>query len=623
MYSNRIDCFIGVGNIGGMHLSHKRLEFGDNGYQLPANARARRSARKKRCFKKNNGDDDRMGAFDLLATVAGSLLLEKGSSQPARYDPIHLSEDKSVAVQNTVRDEFLDEEKPLKAETFCGDNHSKGSSGHCHGLHCGTGTIMRNPGDSLMSEKLENVVEGFGNPGQTDSCKVGNFDQGFKAGIDGDAAVVLEAKPDVVVSLGCNNSSSRAELPACGKDASHGSRDVVNLVSSDDDENFLAFSHCSRSRQVPRIGDRRIRKIWATRHRKGGLKNADVKPWYSAKRNYCLHHQRNYPIKKRKFFDNISELNSDDYHLPPKMGRGSRTIFSMKCRNGSYVSRDPHVRLRIKSFRVPELFIEIPETATVGSLKRMVMEAVTTLLGGGLRVGLMLQGKKLRDDSKTLLQTGISQDNTHLDSMGFCLEPSSEAGPIPCDTPKPLTRYPPVDIMHACDDLPICRAADLSHVLESDHDSAPSPDVSYGEKNRTDDSRALFPMEAAVLASRELTKLAARPPDRKSKRPEQQQAAQRRIRRPFSVGEVEALVQAVEKLGTGRWRDIKRHAFEGADHRTYVDLKDKWKTLVHTARIAPQQRRGEPVPHELLDRVLTAHSFWSQSQPPAERLLLL
>lgn len=27
------------------------------------------------------------------------------------------------------------------------------------------------------------------------------------------------------------------------------------------------------------------------------------------------------------------------------------------------------VRLRIKSFRVPELFVEIPETATVGSLK--------------------------------------------------------------------------------------------------------------------------------------------------------------------------------------------------------------------------------------------------------------
>lgn len=55
-------------------------------------------------------------------------------------------------------------------------------------------------------------------------------------------------------------------------------------------------------------------------------------------------------------------------------------------------------------------------------------------------------------------------------------------------------------------------------------------------------------------------------------------------------------------------------AFEDADHRTYVDLKDKWKTLVHTATISPQQRRGEPVPQELLDRVLAAHSYWSQNQ---------
>lgn len=43
--------------------------------------------------------------------------------------------------------------------------------------------------------------------------------------------------------------------------------------------------------------------------------------------------------------------------------------------------------------------------------------------------------------------------------------------------------------------------------------------------------------------------LAVVTPHRKSKRSE---IAQRRIRRPFSVAEVEALVQAVEKLGTGR-----------------------------------------------------------------------
>lgn len=61
----------------------------------------------------------------------------------------------------------------------------------------------------------------------------------------------------------------------------------------------------------------------------------------------------------------------------------------------------------------------------------MVMEAVTTILGDGLRVGLMVQGKKVRDDSKTLLQTGISEENNHLDSLGFCLEPSLETTPQP------------------------------------------------------------------------------------------------------------------------------------------------------------------------------------------------
>ncbi|KAG6771560.1 hypothetical protein POTOM_022932 [Populus tomentosa] len=39
--------------------------------------------------------------------------------------------------------------------------------------------------------------------------------------------------------------------------------------------------------------------------------------------------------------------------------------------------------------------------------------------------------------------------------------------------------------------------------------------------------------------------------------------------------------------------------------------RDKWKTLVHTTRISPQQRRGELVPQEVLDRVLAAQAYWS------------
>lgn len=46
----------------------------------------------------------------------------------------------------------------------------------------------------------------------------------------------------------------------------------------------------------------------------------------------------------------------------------------------------------------------------------------------------------------------------------------------------------------------------------------------------------------------------------------------------------------------------------------YCCHQDKWKTLVHTAKISPQQRRGEPVPQELLDRVMAAHDYWSPHQ---------
>lgn len=71
------------------------------------------------------------------------------------------------------------------------------------------------------------------------------------------------------------------------------------------------------------------------------------------------------------------------------------------------------------------------------------MEAVSTLLSDGHRVGLMVHGKKVRDDNKTLHQTGISQDNTHLDSLDFSLEPSS-------DMPQLLTRFRLLSITQIC-----------------------------------------------------------------------------------------------------------------------------------------------------------------------------
>lgn len=79
------------------------------------------------------------------------------------------------------------------------------------------------------------------------------------------------------------------------------------------------------------------------------------------------------------------------------------------------------------------------------------MDAVAAILGGGIRVGVVFQGKKVRDDHRTLQQAGISQC-ANPDNLGFILEPSfthvspSETPknlPVlsPCDADQPLPRY--------------------------------------------------------------------------------------------------------------------------------------------------------------------------------------
>lgn len=55
-----------------------------------------------------------------------------------------------------------------------------------------------------------------------------------------------------------------------------------------------------------------------------------------------------------------------------------------------------------------------------------------TILGGGVHVGVLVQGKKVRDDNRTLRQTGISCEE-NLDKLGFMLEPNTlQASPGVC-----------------------------------------------------------------------------------------------------------------------------------------------------------------------------------------------
>ncbi|XP_021653836.2 telomere repeat-binding protein 5 isoform X2 [Hevea brasiliensis] len=657
----------------------KRLDYGFNGYQVPPTPRATRSARRRGSFKKEIGENQ-MCAFDLLAIVAGNLLLEKEST-PSSSDA-SAGKDHCTVVNNTIKNEWQDEQKNMKVEAH--DQGSPARSFFVSGLvsqdndqnHCSKGSLYaqndhnlelsstevtsecakRFDSEELVNSKSKNEIRTFASKveggssgyrefndckleGETKnlindgSCKSGKMQNGTVANTCSfEDPVVWDGKPHALVS-----SDSSAKVPLCGNNISHSSYptngDNLNVDSRDDDENSSGCTHPRTTkkffRPAPRIGDRRIRKILASKYWKvaprlkdvtlSNTDGADSKSLYHKRKNYYKYQrsERLYPFKKRKHFAYASQSNSEGgisnefiCNSPQKVIGASSSVAGQ---HNSFRPRDSHVKLRIKSFKVPELFIEIPESATVGLLKRTVMEAVTAILGGGLHVGVLLQGKKVRDDNKTLLQTGICH-NIQLDALGFSLEPNSSRtppslspgdSPFLVDTPQPVSRYPPAPSLVqqiACAASPEPHGTNLGNLIESDHDSAPSPT----DIDKSTDSKALVPVPEMNIEA-----LAVVPAHRKSKRSE---IVQRRIRRPFSVAEVEALVQAVEKLGTGRWRDVKLRAFDNAKHRTYVDLKDKWKTLVHTARISPQQRRGEPVPQELLDRVLTAHAFWSQQQ---------
>ncbi|XP_035843363.1 telomere repeat-binding protein 2-like [Helianthus annuus] len=85
----------------------------------------------------------------------------------------------------------------------------------------------------------------------------------------------------------------------------------------------------------------------------------------------------------------------------------------------SYENKKNKVKFSINSFKVPRHYIEIPENATIGSLKRIVMEAIRTYLGSKLHVGMSLEGKKVKDNNRTLKQIGISV-NRDLDTLVCC-----------------------------------------------------------------------------------------------------------------------------------------------------------------------------------------------------------
>ncbi|MED6134563.1 hypothetical protein PIB30_038108 [Stylosanthes scabra] len=641
-------------------VSRKRLDYGFNGFHVPFIPKGPRSARRRGLFKKANEDDEAC-AFELLA-LAGMLLQESESSASSNASE---GNHRPAFSQGVIEQEKLDEVKPkitdnillgsfgesqLRTEVAM-QNCTQKSVPDANAADCVQQFISADnnsdcrgkAGAAVKSEICEwdNKFQHYSNrlveapENFRESCDV-NINNGFgqekeanNSGFQGsnsaDRSSVknqLELNMSPLIDSNSNAKSPlyRNSFPLASY-SKHGNGNKLGI--RDDDEKFLRCNKvCTKSktfRSPQRIAHRRIRKHLFSKHWKVApnlkdweLSRSDMgaQPHYR-KRKICHSFERSEHkarVKRRKFFDRVSRVTSDGGFSSESVSNSPEKGMNMDN------PKDPHVKFSIKTIRIPELYIEVPETATIGSLKSTIMETVMTILGGGAHVGVLLQGKKVRDDNRTLVQTGISCKE-NLDNLSFVLEPSSllDSGAAcvgdpssQCETSQPAgSPETPVidseitDTLHESSLL-----TNPVNPVESNHDSTSSPTDPTLDKE-TPDCRALVVVPASTDA------LAVVPVSQKSKRSE---CAQRRTRRPFSVTEVEALVQAVEELGTGRWRDVKLRAFENADHRTYVDLKDKWKTLVHTAKISPQQRRGEPVPQELLDRVLAAHAYWSQHQ---------
>ncbi|KAJ4872990.1 Telomere repeat-binding protein 3 [Raphanus sativus] len=559
----------------------RKLDCVSVGFDYPNIPKAPRSCRRKVINKRTD-------AMDLLASLAGKLLEECESSSSASSNAFEVN-------MNTHRKEIKQEDDDHDKKTCVVNSFSFPDDDDDDGV------LERTPVCETKNVKCEEGVT-------EEETGGGRFEQvEATGGFVTDTCKLEEATvPRTVCGDGELKSPSCVDGSLARRQGNH-----TKLGRDDDDDEKLysyhKFSNKFKSYRSPTI--RRIRKSLSSQYWKqmakdlGHYRGADagVKSVYR-KRKSCYGYnaawQRETIYKRRRSSPERSSVVTSDGG-----GISSGSVSKLPEKRDS-------VKLSIKSFRIPELFIEVPETATVGSLKRTVMEAVSVLLSGGIRVGVVVHGKKVRDDKKTLSQTGISCGE-NLTNLGFTLEPGGPSKVhVPLCSQDPLVPIDPTNLSERSAAPPTLdtKPPQADDVDNNNHlELVPyQKEITVGEEEPSSDTRAIVPLPAL-----EVEALAVVPLSQKPKRTE---LAQRRTRRPFSVTEVEALVQAVEELGTGRWRDVKLRAFESADHRTYVDLKDKWKTLVHTASISPQQRRGEPVPQELLDRVLRAYGYWSQRQ---------
>ncbi|KAK9792690.1 hypothetical protein WJX73_001665 [Symbiochloris irregularis] len=85
-------------------------------------------------------------------------------------------------------------------------------------------------------------------------------------------------------------------------------------------------------------------------------------------------------------------------------------------------------------------------------------------------------------------------------------------------------------------------------------------------------------------------------------------ARRKKHHNPWSVDEMWALVEGVQRCGGGRWAEIKKLGLRELASRSAVDLKDKWRNLSRVAALPPSTRRAKSdrrrlVPSDMLQLV--------------------
>lgn len=270
--------------------------------------------------------EDEMRAFDLLATVAGKLLLDTESSPSScntssekdqcpsdkqdlqdgnkvlKMEPSDRGSCDKVSLVSELVPQGHDENSGSKESSLRHDDDHLGFTSMIATSNCSE----RLGSDKLVNEKIKSEMGGFvskieiGSSGCMESgdCQL---DGEVKPLVNDTGKVLTSSDADMCSSEdpvvwdgespALVSSDSSTKVPFCGNNVPQKScpmsRDDIKVVSRDDDENSSGCTQPSIStkyfKRAPRIGDRRIRKILASKYWKVSPKLKDETHFNSGK----------------------------------------------------------------------------------------------------------------------------------------------------------------------------------------------------------------------------------------------------------------------------------------------------------------------------------------------------